>query len=234
MAGPAAKVGKPPSYQLWPELRPRVRRRVHRSEKLCCLGEEAELIISDAVLTANPTPVHGDNPPRWRAAVAVRAAVGKRLRLPHRLVRKLDDALRRLYDVREFSERPGCLLRIAIRRAAVDVCLADGCGVPRGAKILGLHLWNEHLPSLSPRSSNLGRANALRRQIGASLDELAGYVASDPLLDCIVALRARTALVPRKRLPKLLRIARAYGFDTVTSDASTVSGHGCMISGKIS
>lgn len=151
-----------------------------------------------------------------RTFAATPPVVGPRLpSAPHRLVRRLDTALRRFHGVREFSERPDCLLRIAIGCAAADARLADGSDVARGAQVLDLHLWNEHLADLPPLSIGLGRASALRRQFGASFCELAGYIESEPSLGRVAALRARTALVPRARIPKLLRIARAYGFDTV-------------------
>jgi YkoP domain len=182
------------------------------------------LILSEARLIANALPARGpmeapDDSASWSAAAIAKIGPRQCPSWPHRLVRKLDDALRRLYGVREFSDQLGCLLRIAIGRAAAGIYLANGCEVPRGAAIIELHLWNEHLSRLSPRDSSLGGAAILRRQIDASLCELAEYIEFEPALAGIVALRARTALVPKKRLGKLLRIVRAYGFDTVARDA---------------
>lgn len=176
--------------------------------------------LSGTLPIADATAVRGvvdlEGPPSLSSATA---GTGPRSSWPHRLVWKLDGALRRLYGVREFSDRPGCLLRIAIGRAAAGLCLSDGYEIARGAEIIELHLWNEHLSGLSSRLGSLGRAAALRRQIGISLRELAGHVKSQPSLAGIVALRARTAFVSRNGLEKLLRIARAYGFDTVISGA---------------
>lgn len=179
--------------------------------------------LSGALLIGDATSARGvvdlEGPPSRNSATTATAGTELRSSWPHGLIWKLDDALRRFYGVREFSDRPGCLLRIAIGRAAAGLCLADRYEVARGAEIFELHLWNEHVSSLSSRGGGLGAAAVLRRQIGASLSELSGHIKSEPSFDGIVALRARTALVPRNRLQKLLRIARAYGFDTVTSDA---------------
>jgi YkoP domain len=182
------------------------------------------LIFSEAPLIANALPARGpmdvpDVLTGWSAAAIAKTGPGQRPSWPHRLVRKLDDALRRFYGVREFSDQPGCLLRIALGRAAAGICLANGYEVPRGAAIIELHLWNEHLSRLSSSGSSLGAAATLRRQIDVSLCELADYIEFEPALAGIVALRARTALVPEKRLGKLLRIVRAFGFDTVARDA---------------
>jgi hypothetical protein len=181
----------------------------------------SETTISESTLVAGAAIPGGFQDMRAsgrpaRAFAAPPPAVGRRRpAVPHRLVRRLDTALRRFHGVREFTDRPDCLLRIAIRRATGDVRLADGSNLTRGALVLDLHLWNEHLATMPSLSVGLGRASALRRQIGASLCELADYIAFEPSLGRIVALRARTAFVPRPRIPKLLRIARAYGFDTV-------------------
>jgi hypothetical protein len=134
------------------------------------------------------------------------------------LISELDDALRRSHGVREFSEDPQCILRIAIRRTTNCTHLADGSTVPCGAAIIDLHLWNEHLPDLSSRSTGLGRATRLRRQIEASLEELTWRLVSEPSFAEIRALRARAAFVPRRRLAKLLRVARSFEFGTDAAD----------------
>jgi hypothetical protein len=180
------------------------------------LSLSGTLLIGDAAAARGVVDVEA---PSRSSATTATAETGQRSSWPHRLVWKLDGGLRRLYGVREFSDRPRCLLRIAIRRADASLRLADGYEVARGDEIVELHLWNEHLSSLSPRGSGLGAAAVLRRQIDSSLSELSGHIESEPSLAGITALRARTALVPRKRLQKLLRIASAYGFDSVTSDA---------------
>jgi hypothetical protein len=132
-----------------------------------------------------------------------------------RLIGRLDRLLRRLQGISEFSGEPDCLLRVARGHAGKALRLADGCRIRRGDEVLDLHLWNEHLSGLPPPRRGLARASALRRRLGTSLRELACRVEADPSLAGIVAVRARTALVPRRHRQKVLRIARVFGFDTL-------------------
>lgn len=139
---------------------------------------------------------------------------GSRAVLRRRLVSRLDAALRWFYDVQEFTEEPGCVLRIAPGRTALDVRLADGSCVRRGSEVLELHLWNEHLLPKA-QAAGLGRTSARRRQFETSLRELAAHLHADPSLGRIAALWGRAAFVPQNRIPQLLRAARSLGFETV-------------------
>jgi hypothetical protein len=145
------------------------------------------------------------------------ARLGHSLR---RLVGGLDRCLRHLLGVAEFSPHPDCLLRVARALAGETVRLADGCHIGRGAEILDLHLWNERLSTLPSRCRGLGRATVLRRRLQTSLRELASWLEADPALVSIAAVRACAAFVPRKRVGKALRIARAFGFDTTADPRS--------------
>jgi hypothetical protein len=137
-----------------------------------------------------------------------------------RAIGGLDRLLRRLEGIAEYTEKPDCLLRFARGRAKRDLELADGSRVARGAEILDLHLWNEHLLGLPSRHCGLARASALRRDLGASLRELALYIETDPSVAAVAALRARVAFVPSRRIGKVLRIARAFGFDPILASGS--------------
>lgn len=147
--------------------------------------------------------------------LSARAAGGRQKQAATLLVRgirRLDAILRRLHAVREFSDEPECLLRISAARAPANVRLAEGIYVLRGNQILELHLWNEHLPHLLSAARGLGLACSWRRQLAASLSELVEQLDANPSFCAVVALRARTALVPKSRLPKLHRVARGFGF----------------------
>jgi hypothetical protein len=139
------------------------------------------------------------------------------------LIRDLDLALRRFQGIREFSETPDCLLRIATRRVSANVHLADGVDLTKGDEILELHLWNEHIALFAGSQSGFERGTTLRRQITASLTQLAVRIETEHPLGHVAALRAHTAFVPRRRLAKLLRVARAFGFNTAAS-----STHGAL------
>ncbi len=174
-------------------------------------GDAGEFSFSDAPSTTREGAPAAE--PDWALRVAPRTAgVEGRSSLPHRLIRRLDAALRRFYGIYEFSDRPECLLRIAVSRCERDVRLAGGRELKRGAEILELHLWNEHLPKVEALGVGLGRLNALRGLIAASLYELADHLAAEPALCRVEAIQARAALVSRSRVSKLLSVARTYGF----------------------
>jgi hypothetical protein len=157
----------------------------------------------------------------------IRVARGYALDGPlRRLIGRLDKLLQRLQGITEFSGHSHCLLRIARAVAEKDVRLADGCIISRGAEVLDLHLWNEHVWSLPPPSCGLARATALRGYLRVSLCELAICIETDPSLGAVAALRARAAFVPRRRIQKVLRIARAFGFDTAASAPPDVYPYG--------
>jgi hypothetical protein len=143
--------------------------------------------------------------------VTGRSGLTNPLRRP---VRVLDRALRHLLHIAEYSRHPECLLRIAHSRAEREVQLGDGQTVGHGAGLIDLHLWNERLAALPSPRRGLARASALRRAMATSLRELASRLETDPAFAAVAALRARAAFVPRKRRRQMLRLARAFGFDT--------------------
>jgi hypothetical protein len=198
-----------------------------------------DLILSGAPLVACPT-IMGDRTDlctrertAWTTMLTPKAGTRPRPTLPHRLIRGLDTALRRFYEVQEFSSQPMCLLRIPVGRSEDNVRLADGAEVLRGAAVLELHLWNEHLQNMPPHGASLGRMNALRRWTAVSLGELARYLASEPSLGRVEAMRARMAFVPTER-----ESCCASPEQTVSTwqkpPPPTPLGGGCMISVRIS
>ncbi len=134
----------------------------------------------------------------------------------HRLLRwailAVDRLLRRWYGVREFTDDPACLLRIAPGAAPTTVRLADGIGLAQGDPMLDLHLWNEQLPRYHGGRFGLAWAIQFRAAFERSLRLLAAEMATDPALVHVRALRAETTFVTRGRGPKLARIAFHYGF----------------------
>lgn len=128
-----------------------------------------------------------------------------------RLIGRIDDGLRWWYGVRGLSDRDDCLLRIALAQTAETTRLADGSALPSGALVIDLHLWNERLCLLPPLRHGFGRAAALRRHLRSSLEELARLCERGGLPEHVTAIRAQTALVPKRRIGKLLRVAAAFG-----------------------
>lgn len=138
-----------------------------------------------------------------------------RPRLPpaHRVVRAVDAALRHLMQIREFTARPDCLLRISLGRAEADARLKDGIAVSRGDPVVDLHLWNEQLPSGA--GLTLVRSNLLRRRMLSSLVELARYLEAEPSLASVVAVRGRILCLNEAQIEAFRHLAAAAGFELI-------------------
>jgi YkoP domain len=136
-------------------------------------------------------------------------------RLPpaHRLIRWLDAALRQFHEVREFSKRSDCLLRVSVGRADRYMRLADGTHLSRGVPVADLHLWNEQLPA--PGGSTLARTNVLRRRMLTSLGELARYIDADPSMAGVVAVRGRILCLEANQVGAFRHLAEAAGFELI-------------------
>jgi hypothetical protein len=143
---------------------------------------------------------------------------GSRHGLLRRLIGRIDDVLRWWYAVHVFSDRKDCLLRIALAQTLEVTRFPNGSLLPPGTVVVDLHLWNERLCLLPPLRQGLARAAALRRHMRLSLEELARLIEGGGLPINVAAIRAQTALVPQKRLGKLLRVAAAFGFEPATNE----------------
>jgi hypothetical protein len=128
---------------------------------------------------------------------------------------RLDDLLRKLQHVYEYSDDPACLFRIQRARAAAEVKLADGVRVRKGDPILNLHLWNEHMPRLDSDGMDFKWARRIGREIGASLERLALHMAEDLSYDDIVALRAEMRFGTAEQNVRIVRLSARYGFERV-------------------
>jgi len=131
--------------------------------------------------------------------------------LLRQLIGRTDHIVRWWHGVHDLSKRDDCLLRIAFAQITEAVRLSDGSLIPPDTVAIDLHLWNERLRLLPPLCHGLRRAVALRRHMRASLEELARRCECGELADNIVAIRAQAALVPKRRIGKLLRVAAAFG-----------------------
>ncbi|HEV2300733.1 MAG TPA: hypothetical protein VGR91_04105 [Stellaceae bacterium] len=147
------------------------------------------------------------------AGDVVAASPQPRLPPAHRLVRALDAALRHILEIREFTARPDCLLRISLGRADADVRLGDGAAISRGDPVVDLHLWNEQLPSGD--ASTLACSNALRRRMVSSLGELARYLDAEPSMAGVMAVRGRIACLAESQVEVLRHLAAAIGFEMI-------------------
>lgn len=134
---------------------------------------------------------------------------------PHRLIRGIDWLQRRAQGVFEFSPGDECLLRLAIVRAEHPVQLADGTRIERDELVAALHLWNEHLPSLSETGPSFAWVNRIRRQMIGSLVALAEYAEAAPEMHAIAAYCARIAFAARGRRTVMMQVGARFGFERV-------------------
>jgi hypothetical protein len=134
-----------------------------------------------------------------------------------RAVLALDRALRSALGIVKYSKCEDCILRIALRRAATNVCLPGRIDVMQADYIVELHFWNENLPALHYFGSPFGWAVRFRNQMRLSLRLLAAHAVTDPKIRSAKAFYARMVLPLDGRLRKCLAVAEEYGF-SVTQD----------------
>lgn len=118
-------------------------------------------------------------------------------------IRGIDFVARKIEGVRKFDDSGDCLLRISHWRNKSVVHLSDGTSVPRGAAVIELHLWNEHL-AISRDGLDLRRGASGRRQLQRSLARLALYLTAEPTMREIQAITLAPAFI-RARQQKSLR-----------------------------
>ena len=131
------------------------------------------------------------------------------------LVRGFDALLAQYYGIREFTDDPDCIMRIALARAEREIVLSDGTTVRADDAVIDLHWWNERLPRIPPQGPDAAWATSMRRHIVLSLRSLARHMSNNPELDPIRALRAEIVFGTRVGRPQLVRFARHFGFDLV-------------------
>ena len=71
------------------------------------------------------------------------------------LIYRLDALLRHFYRIREFTDDPNCLLRLAMKPASTPLSLSDGTMIMPGDPVGELHLWNDHLLPFRPVARRL-------------------------------------------------------------------------------
>jgi hypothetical protein len=110
------------------------------------------------------------------------------------LIRRFDALLSRAIGVFEFCDDSNCVLRLQITQKSRALCFA-GQGVRAGEPVLGLHLWNEHIPPLPLAGPDLAWAAQMRRLFIHSLRAVAVQMTSDPRLARVRAVGGATTLL---------------------------------------
>lgn len=104
-----------------------------------------------------------------------------------RLVAAFDRRQRRVLGIWEFTDDPGCVLRLGLTRARIGATLADGTIVRPGDTVGVIHLWNERMPRIPEGGATLSWALALHRALAHSLRLLARYLQDEPRMHGIAA-----------------------------------------------
>ncbi len=131
------------------------------------------------------------------------------------IVRVADRLLRRYYGVREFTDDPSCLLRLALAPAHRAVTLSDGTRVDAGETIAVLHIWNEQIPRFRLTGPDIGWATDVRRRLLRSFRDLARHLEHDPAWRDVQAIHACITFGNRRRRAQIRRAASHFGFDLI-------------------
>jgi hypothetical protein len=80
--------------------------------------------------------------------------------------------LRKSLRVYEFTDDPNCILRIQIASAPHTVMI-ENQAITKGDPVLGIHVWNEHMPKLPEQGASIEWAIRVRRMAIHSFGEVA-------------------------------------------------------------
>lgn len=172
---------------------------------------------------AAPTPAGSAPLPFW--LVAPVRATGRGDQLWALLVRAADWVLRRWYGVREFTDDPCCLLRLAFAPAPRTVSLSDGTRIDAGETVAALHLWNEQIPRFSLAGPDLRWAIDVCRRLDRSFQALAQHLEHDPAWKDIRGVHACVTFGSRHRLWQIRRAAARFGFELFEDGACAEGLH---------
>jgi hypothetical protein len=134
------------------------------------------------------------------------------------LIEAMDSRLRCRLGVSEYTRSPDCILRMQIIRNVDDISLTDGTCLRPGDRIIDLHIWNQQVPPMAGAGATLGWARRMNESATRSLHELSHYLATNPDVDDIVAVRAVAAFGADAKGDKISRILSRFGFETVVRE----------------
>jgi hypothetical protein len=141
-----------------------------------------------------------------------------------RIVFRIDGALRRLQSMVEYSNDPGCILRIRVARLDRDFMLADGTCGRAGDRFIDLHLWNEQLPAMPKEGASIAWARQMHVCFQQSLRQLARYLAVRPDLEDACLVRCTLMFAGPERDSQMIRLLGRYGFEPVPGDSPPTLG----------
>lgn len=95
------------------------------------------------------------------------------------LIRRFDDWLSRVEDVKPFTDDSQAILRIQSGRADWNIPLPEG-GIPINSDVLFLHLWNERIPVIPPQGPDLNWARHIQHLMLYSFKAVALHMQATP------------------------------------------------------
>jgi hypothetical protein len=141
------------------------------------------------------------------------------------LMRVADAGLRRWYGVREFTDDPSCLLRLALAPAPREVTLSDGTRIEAGETVIMLHIWNEQVPRFRLGGPDLRWAIDVRRRLRRSFWALAKHLEEDPAWTQVRGIHACVVFGSRRRREQIRRAAEHFGFELIGDGAPAKGWH---------
>src|SRR4051812_34811805 len=117
------------------------------------------------------------------------------------------------YGIREFTDDPNCLLRLALKRTTTPLRLDDGTRIVPGDPVGELHLWNDHVPRYPPGGPTLGWASRAHSLVVYSLSLLVDYVESDAQWRRVQAFYVDVPISPKRPFDSVRRVSLRYGFE---------------------
>ncbi len=109
------------------------------------------------------------------------------------IIHAVDRLIRKRAGVFEYWDDPDCVFRVSVGVAPYPLRVRDG-QIPKGARVLELHFWNEHVPAMPADGPILGPAVKLRRRVALSAQHLAEAMKHDPRLADVKAVGGVTPL----------------------------------------
>lgn len=110
------------------------------------------------------------------------------------LIRGIDALLCRAYGIFDISDDPDFLLRLQIGKAPHELRFSNQV-IAKGEPVLIIHLWNEHLLTISPQGPDLAWAIKMYRAFETSLQQVACWIEGDSNSQGITAVGAITYLI---------------------------------------
>lgn len=135
-------------------------------------------------------------------------------RIGRGLLANLDALLRRRLGVFEFTQEPGCILRLSWVRCPAPHRLHDGTELQRGDLLANIHLWNERMPRISAEGPDLQWARRGVLGFALSLRLLQAYLAHAATSRPVRAVFGEMGFAARQELDAAISVLARLGFDT--------------------